>query len=75
MFLLDIQISTDFLVYPTETFTGHSWSAKVKANSQTSGNFPISLLFYVFNEGSEQLSYSVNQNGSLDYISGTVDKV
>ena len=70
---LDVQFSTDFI---TRSEQGHSWTAKIKAESRSpQDSAPISLLFYLFNEREESLSYSLAQDGSLRQITGRANEV
>lgn len=74
--IIDLKLSTDFIIDSLPDSLGHSWTAKIRADSRSTDNATISLLVYVFNEGEEELMYNLDNNGKMiESISGHVNEV
>ena len=72
----DMKLSTSFIVNTLPGAPGDAWTAKIRADSRSSENATLSLLFYVFNEGPEELVYDLGNNGqTIESVTGTIDTV
>ena len=68
-----MKINTQFITHSKHN-VGHSWTARIRAESTTNQPVPLSLLFYVFTEDTDNLKYTL-KNGVLQSVTGSHDKV
>ncbi|XP_019860909.1 PREDICTED: mannosyl-oligosaccharide glucosidase GCS1-like, partial [Amphimedon queenslandica] len=71
-----MKLSTSFIINTLPGAPGESWTARIRADSRSSENATLSLLFYVFNEGTEELSFELGNSGStIESITGDIDTI